>query len=240
MGEQRARIQAWLEQRNRARDREDGAWILAIAEICDDAIEKGKLTAKQVRALIDALKNTHAMVWGTTAELIFVLQQNGVDVAPVLLELIKSKKVHDRYAAISCLYSTAPRALADKLLIAGLTDKNIKVRWIATQTAIVSFRKRWLAPLIAPAGACLRFNIPNCQTLIRQGYVLNKVENGTYNLTVLPIWACGPMTHSYSEAELNSKGIDALVYEMQHDKSYMGHYPVELQVEEHQIVDEEK
>ena len=239
MDQQHVRIEEWMKSSGLSNEREEVALILAIADVCDNAIENGKLSEGQIRFLVDGASNTHALVRGNIVELILILQRNCVDVSPVLMELSESKKSNARYTAICCLAGrTTPRAITDKMLKAGLTDKSFKVRMKTAQIATVYYRKRWLAPLIAPY-AEKYWGIANFQKLIHDGYVLNKHENGTYNLAVLPNWAAGPRIRSFCEAELNAKGINNLVSEMQQDKSYSGAKQdlTPIQIEEQQIVD---
>ncbi len=207
MRQERKQIEAWLEGRtNRASESEAIEAILSIADACDTVIESGNLSVKNRQTIADGLSHIHSMVWGNTVDLVITLQKWGIDVSGILLDLITSKEANARLAAISCLRGElTPHLVMDEMLIAGLTDKSAKVCERAAEIATITFRKKWLAPVMAQAAKKYK-NVAHYRQLLQHGYIFGRLADGNYELEVLTDGS-GVWGNSFSKTELNAKGV---------------------------------
>jgi hypothetical protein len=222
MGQLKDRYEAFFQRRsNQARDLEQIPFVLKVAEECDIAISRGSLSDDQIDLLVNYGSSKFAIVWCNVAEMIVRMQFKGIDMSQVLIRLSQSKQLNGRLAAVGCLRSqSTPNAVVDTILIAALNDKSKKICLHAAAIATYYYRKRWLLPLIEKAIA-KDPAIARYRDLLRDGYQLEKCEDGAYHLIVLSDVECGTERDNISAEELNTRGIEAIVAEWKNRESVL-------------------
>lgn len=226
MGPLRTKMADWLaSRRSRASDVAPGEAMLLVADACDVAIERRELSKEAIDIFVEAGHSQYALIWNPTITLVQALQSGGVDPTPILRQWIDSKKTGARCVAlhsIECRFM--PRGITDYVLTVGLFDKSTKVRGLAYHVALHYFRKLWMIPLMEEAAS--RYgDRPIALTLLRDGYQMMQMPNGTYELQVLSRNTV-IVSRNVPRAVLDERGIDEILEEIRTEADFLWNKPV--------------
>ena len=226
MGPQRTEMANWLaSRRSRASDLAPGEALLLVADACDAAIERKELSKDALRIFVEAGHSQYALVWSPTTTLVQALQSGGVDSTPILRQWIDSKKASARCAALNSITcGFMPCGITDYVLTVGIFDKSAKVRGLAYHAALHYFRKLWMIPLMEES-ARRYVDKPMALTLLRDGYHMIKMPNGTYEVQVLSR-NTAVISRNVPQAVLDQRGIDVILEEIRTEADFQWGKPV--------------
>jgi len=220
MESQRQRHENFLARRNRAEQPENVETLLLVCDACDSAIETGVLSETALRTFMDGACCSALLVWQNSVDLLRLLESKGFDLGRAFLEMSNSASASSRFAALCCLSRKTQRTVVDEILIKSIADKSSKVRCKAASAAM-TFRKRWLVNAIAATLAAeknqkARLSLDFSLALLRDGYIL-KQHSATHLSVTVPTAGNAITSRLVSVADLNAKGIDALIVQIQSD-----------------------
>jgi hypothetical protein len=145
------------------------------------------VSARDLRPLLIAAKSPASLVWQSALELLPRLARKHAAVRDAMLDMLNSKKVHERFNVIASLTSCVPKSLARKMIRQALNDKGARVRLKAAEAAD-RLNLRDLIPdlersLAAETNANAKINMEFSTAMLRDGYHLTR-ENGEPSLWV--------------------------------------------------------
>ena len=213
MGAQRDHYEQWFAKRRGPRNGADEAAALKAAGAYDAMKEQDKASRPRLDILVAAAGNPHRLVWNCAAHLLSKSLRDWPEVAETIAEMMLARSSTTRFSAMCCVQDHMPPQVAREMIQAGLSDKSGQVRWKAGEA---SNRLKFVefVPLLERIAAKerpgrTRRSLEHSLRMLRDGYILNSMGDGTYSLWIdTPRGSTGK---SVSEAELKSKGVEALV-----------------------------
>lgn len=188
-----------------------------MADVCDSAQPGVALDETQIRAIIDGISSPRALAWMNAAELVENALSDREQIGRAVIEMMASRKAHVRFNALCCVTRATPVEIADAALQQGLRDKSARVKWKAAQQASALGRRNLTsdmeATLATMSAGKPRDSVESSLRLLRDGYILKPVGDGTFNLT-LPTAGGGTSGRSVTERELRERGLDAIMAEL--------------------------
>jgi hypothetical protein len=217
VGKQRKKFQPWVEKTLRPRFPELEAPLMAAVDAFDAAQESGRLLPEQLAAIVAALSSPRRPLYENVCGLMGTLSANHPEAEAAILAMSRSPKSHVRFNALICLNKSTPAGTMEQVLKAGLLDKSARVRIKATDW-ICGLRKaefvhELAAALLAERQSDVRRTMSFVLRLLRDGYILEEVEQDCKSVTVLTEEG-GVRNRIFTEETLRTQGIDAVVIEL--------------------------
>jgi hypothetical protein len=174
---------------------------------------QGKASRLQLDVLVNAAGNPHRLVWNCAVKLLSKSLRDWPEVADAIAAMMQGRSSTTRFSAMCCVKEHMPAHVARDMIQAGLSDKSGQVRWKAAEAAN-RLKCVELIPLLERVTAeekvaRTRRSLEHSLRMLRDGYILNPMGDGSYSLWIDT--ARGSTGKSVTEAELKSKGVDALV-----------------------------
>lgn len=213
MGAQRDHYERWFAKRRGPRNTADEAVALRAADAYDAMRSQGEPSRTQLDVLVKVAGNPHGLVWNCAVDLLSKSLHEWPEVADTIAAMMRERSSTTRFVAMCCVKEHMPAQVARDMIQAGLSDKSGQVRWKAGEAAnrlkCVEF-----VPLLETVAAKekagrTRRSLEHSLRMLRDGYILNSMRDGSYSLWIDT--ACGSIGRSFTEAEVTSKGVDALV-----------------------------
>jgi hypothetical protein len=213
MGTQRDHYAEWFPNRRGPRNAAAEAAALHAADAYDAMTAQGKPSRPLLDVLVEAAGFPHALVWNCAVDLLSKSVRAWPEVADTVGAMMRHRSSTARFSAMCCVKEHMPPHVARDMIRAGLSDKSGQVRWKAGEAAsrlkFVEF-----VPLLERVAAAekpgrTRGSLEYSLRMLRDGYILRSMGDGTYSLWIDT--ARGYSGTSVSESELKAKGIEALV-----------------------------
>jgi hypothetical protein len=213
MPETRERFEPWVERNLRQRYPELVVPLMAAIDAFDAIWERGERTPDNLDKVVKAASSTRRPLYENASGLMQRLTTKWPEAAVAVLKMSKSPKSHVRFNAILCLGKGSPDDLVDAILRSGLQDKSARVRSKAADWAGRLGNTRLTSELTAASvveddaetRSCIDFEL----RLLRDGYILEKCEEGWFDVTVR-MDDGGVCTETVNESRLKSEGIEAI------------------------------
>ncbi|HWE92746.1 MAG TPA: hypothetical protein VG269_02125 [Tepidisphaeraceae bacterium] len=215
MGAQRDQYERWFANRRGPRNAADEAAALKAADAYDVMVSQGSPSNPKLDTLVVTAANPHRLVWNCAVDLLCKCLQRWPNVADTIGAMMNDRSSTARFSAMCCLKAYMPEHTADRMIRAGLSDKSGQVRWKAGEAANRLKRVEFV-PALARCVAAekpgrARRSLEHSLQMLRDGYILNPMSDGTYSLWIDT--AQGSAGKSVTDEEMRSKGIEALVSE---------------------------
>lgn len=213
MGAQRDHYEQWFRKRRGPRNMADEAAALRAADAFDAMKTQGKPSRPQLDVLVTAASNPHSLVWNCAADLLAKSLREWPEVGETIAAMMQVRSSTARFSAMCCVQEHMPAQVARDIIRAGLSDKSGQVRWKAGEAAnrlkCVEFIPQLEQAAAKERPGRTRRSLEHSLRMLRDGYILDSMGDGTYSLWIDT--ARGSVGKSISEAELKSKGVEALV-----------------------------
>lgn len=186
-----------------------------------DAIQAGgKVTQLLLEPIVQAASDSRKMLFQIPVNFLQQLTGRHEEAREAVSRMAVAKRSHTRFNAIMCIGKAAPLSFKLELLRQGLRDKSSSVRLKAADWAGRQ-RLRELVPELVQALAAevndkarkaIEFNL----LLLRDGYILETVKDGTVRVTAFTAYGCG--ARWFEQTEIDRRGIEAIVAEFASDR----------------------
>lgn len=202
-----------------ARHLEAEAAILAAADAYDAAKSRGRMDASEVEIIVDAVSSDSRRISESCYTLLAFASQHWNNAADAIVGMSHNPRAHVRFNAICSLSRKTPQGVIDKVLRGGLTDRSSRVRWKAADRA-ETLDQSHLVPDIAAALSAeknekARKEIGFALGFLRDGYDIRRRSSDSFTVSVRLGRGSGGTLVDVTAEELDAKGIQAIVAEVQ-------------------------
>lgn len=220
MGTQRERFEAFYRLR-KARNPDEESAVLGAADAFDASMARGSITPAELETLVSGASSPRTGIWMSCTDFLGAASARWAEAAQAIIAMMRSPKAGVRFNALCCLVEGTPSRITEEVVRLGLRDKSARLHWKAAQQAS-DLGCRGLVPdleaaLRAEANAKARASIGLSLALLRDGYLLETSDDGSYTLSVkVP---SGITLVSVAAEEIEKKGAAAVAAEIRASRS---------------------
>jgi hypothetical protein len=207
----------WVERYLRPRYPELVAPLMAAVDAFDAIQDRGELSQGNLGILVEAACSSRRPLYENVCGFMAHLTARWPEATAAILQMSKSPKAQIRFNAILCLGRDTPSDVVDAILKGGLRDKSARVRSKAADWAGRLRNKRLVtelgAALTAEKNRRARSTIEFELRLLRDGYILEKTEDGWFRVTVHTD-SGGTRGGTVAESRLKLEGVETIAAEL--------------------------
>jgi hypothetical protein len=193
--------------------------LLAAIDAYDTIQEENRLDAGLLAPIVAAASSSRRPLYENVTEFLGKLTTEYALARQSVETMAVDSRSHVRFNAILCLTKTTPLDFTLRIIRQGLRDKSATVRGKAADWT-GRLRLRQVVPDLEAAFAVekntkARETIEFELRLLRDGYILEQEENGTFCVTAFTPIGCG--SRRFKGTEIEQRGIEAIVAEFASD-----------------------